>query len=106
MGALRGQGRADAKLDDAGCRGAADWVVEVASPSTDTRDRVAKRDLYEKHGVKEYWLVDPANGTVLLYRLDPTTRRFDAGTSSRRPETTAVGILPGLVIDWSRTLAR
>jgi Uma2 family endonuclease len=92
------------KLDDAGCRGAPDWVVEIASPSTASRDRVAKRDLYEKHGVKEYWLVDPADDSLLVYRLDPATRRFDRGASSRRPTATPVGVLPGLVVDWSRTI--
>jgi Uma2 family endonuclease len=94
-----------AKLDDAGCRGAPDWVVEIASPSTVSRDRVIKRDLYEKHGVKEYWLVDPTDGAVLVYRLDSTKHRFDQGTVSQRPATTPVGVLPGLAIDWSRTLA-
>jgi Uma2 family endonuclease len=93
------------KLDDAGCRGAPDWIVEIASPSTASRDRVTKRDLYEKHGVKEYWLVDPGDRSLLVYRFDPGTRRFDAGTSARRPAETPVGVLPTLVIDWSRTLA-
>ena len=47
-----------------------DLVVEVLSPSTRHVDRGAKRALYERQGVTEYWLIDPARETVQVFRLE------------------------------------
>lgn len=49
-------------------RGAPDLVVEILSPATAERDRGYKRDLYGRHGVAEYWLVDPLEETVAIHR--------------------------------------
>ena len=50
--------------------GTPDLVVEVLSPSTAVRDRGYKFDLYERHGVREYWLVEPEGRFLEVYVLE------------------------------------
>ncbi|MCL2350620.1 MAG: Uma2 family endonuclease [Defluviitaleaceae bacterium] len=52
-----------------GIHGAPDLIVEILSPSTVKYDRAYKKDLYEQHGVKEYWIVDPKNMTIEVHIL-------------------------------------
>jgi Uma2 family endonuclease len=59
----------ESKLDQRGCIGAPDLVVEILSPSTSYKDESFKLKLYEKHGVKEYWIINPDAGIVLLHTL-------------------------------------
>ena len=58
------------KLDDRGCIGAPDLIVEILSPSTKNKDIKDKFELYEQNDVKEYWIVDPSNKTVIKYTLE------------------------------------
>ena len=88
------------KLDAAGARGAPEWIVEVLSPATTSHDRLTKRDLYELHGVREYWIVDPIERDLWIYRLkadglygEPETRIAEGRT--------AVDAVADLVVDWS-----
>lgn len=57
------------KLDDQGCVGSPDLIIEILSPSTAAKDLKVKRALYEKHGVQEYWLVHPTDKVVMSYQL-------------------------------------
>jgi Uma2 family endonuclease len=87
-----------AKLDDRGCKGAPDLVIEILSPESAARDLGEKLTLYERSGVKEYWVIHPTDRTVMVFILGengaygrPTT--FAPG--ARAP----VATLPGLEID-------
>jgi len=60
------------KIKPDGVHGAPDLVVEVLSPSTAKNDRAHKKEVYAKCGVREYWIVDPANKSVEVYRADGT----------------------------------
>ena len=57
------------KLDEKGCLGSPDLVIEILSPSSASYDSIKKRALYEKFGVKEFWLVHPTDRLVTAYRL-------------------------------------
>jgi len=57
------------KLDEQGCNGAPDLIVEILSPSNSKYDLNTKFDLYEEAGVLEYWIVNPMEKTILVYSL-------------------------------------
>ncbi|WP_428278708.1 Uma2 family endonuclease [Candidatus Palauibacter sp.] len=65
-------------ITEAGIAGAPDLVVEILSPSTAGRDRTIKLRLYERHGVQEYWIVDPDESVIDVWRFgeEPAHERF------------------------------
>ena len=69
--------------------GAPDLVIEILSPTTSARDLNQKRKLYARHGVKEYWIVDPDDETIEVQRLQgkffSTTAIFEKGQSLASP---------------------
>ena len=56
-----------AKIDEDGCKGAPDFVIEILSPHTRDYDLTTKRDLYFEAGVREYWCVDTEKREVIKY---------------------------------------
>ena len=58
------------KLNDKGCAGAPDWIIEIVSPSTQRMDYLTKLFKYRTAGVREYWIVNPIKGTVQLYSFE------------------------------------
>ena len=57
------------KLDEKGCHGAPDWVIEIVSPTSGQMDYMRKNALYQTAGVREYWIVDPQRETITVYDL-------------------------------------
>lgn len=69
------------KLDEKGCHGAPDWVIEVVSPSSRSRDYMEKLFKYRTAGVREYWIVDPEKQRVMVYWFEQDiVEQYDFGT--------------------------
>lgn len=92
------------KLDRRGVRGAPDWVLEVLSPATASHDQIKKRDLYERHGVREYWLVHPTDRVLTIYLLQG--KEFTKPRIVELAGETAITVLDNIVIQWDDLLTR
>ena len=91
------------KLDDRGCNGAPDFIIEVLSSSNATNDLWTKRIQYLKAGVKEYWIVDPVMNEVTVYIL--LNGEYNAIHYSQK-DIIPVTALPGCEIDLSVIFAK
>ena len=85
------------KLDDKGCKGAPDLVIEILSPSTSSKDLHEKFRLYERVGVKEYWIVHPLDRTVIVFRRDGES--FGCPAMYAAEDRIEVALLGELVVD-------
>lgn len=86
------------KVRDRGIWGAPDLVVEILSPSTIRKDLNEKYGLYERSGVKEYWVVEPAGHWVQQYVLTPAGR-FGIEVTHERKGILDCQVLPGFTVD-------
>ena len=80
------------------CVGAPDMVIEIISPSNRKHDCVTKREIYEKHGVREYWIIDPDAFAVYVHTLENSVFKNEAFLY---PSVLPVGVIDGLSIDFS-----
>ncbi len=92
-------------LTELNVQGAPDLVIEILSPSTRIRDQGVKRHLYERMGLREYWLADPALATVRIYRRTGEALAFVAELSAAAGDILATPLLPGLEIPLARIFA-
>lgn len=88
------------KLDDRGCNGAPDWIIEVAFPSTKRIDYSIKLFKYRSAGVREYWIVNPLTKTVNVYDLE----KEEMSDQYIFDDDIPVCIYDGLVINISELL--
>ena len=84
------------KLNDKGCNGAPDWVLEIVSPSSKRMDYSTKLFKYRTAGVREYWIVDPAKDRTMVWNFE----NDDSEEYSFKDKVKA-GIYPDLYIDFA-----
>jgi len=86
------------KLDELGCCGAPDMIIEILSPSTLKKDLTEKFTLYEESGVKEYWIVHPNDKAVNVFLLQED-EKYDAGTLYELKGKVPVHVFNNYLID-------
>jgi len=86
------------KLDDKGCIGAPDIVVEILSPGKNKKELFHKYQVYEEFGVKEYWIVSQSDQNMLIYTLD-SFGKFQPSKIFTLSEEITSSILPGFVLN-------
>ena len=84
------------KLNDKGCNGAPDWIIEIVSPASKRMDYYNKLFKYRTAGVKEYWIVDPDKSRINVYNFEQSTMEEYSFTDSVK-----AGIYSDLLIDFS-----
>ena len=85
------------KLNDRGCNGAPDWIIEIVSPSTKKRDYGVKLFQYCNAGVREYWIVDPMKNNIMVYNFEEEASMEEYTFSDK----VKAGIYEDLEIDFS-----
>ena len=89
------------KIDKHGCKGAPDLVVEILSPSSLRHDRLVKLGLYQRAGVREYWIVDPEYKSVQVFMLD-NNGSLRISEEYGRGDVARVNVLDGCFIDLGK----
>lgn len=87
------------KVDRHGVRGAPDLIIEILSESTRKLDRLIKFNLYQRAGVREYWIVDPVSRTVAVYTLEEGA--YHGAETYSADAVVPVGVLEDCQIDLS-----
>ena len=85
------------KIDEAGCFGAPDWIIEVLSPHSSKKDLQLKYDVYQESGVKEYWIVMPKQQLVEVFVL--LNNKYQRIQTYVREDTLSPVTIPELTID-------
>lgn len=94
----------ESKLDEQGCAGAPDLVVEILSPGNSTKEMREKFRVYEEAGVREYWIVNPVEKIVLIYIPDANGKYFGLAPVTDE-DALRSHIFPALVISLKDVFA-
>ncbi|MBC6111922.1 Uma2 family endonuclease [Pedobacter fastidiosus] len=86
------------KLDDRGCIGAPDLVVEILSPGNTKMELLNKYQVYEEFGVKEYWVVSQSDQSILIYTLNDSGK-FQPSKIFTLSEKITSTVLPGFELE-------
>jgi Uma2 family endonuclease len=86
------------KIDERGVLGAPDWIIEILSPGSASYDQITKRALYERVGVREYWVIHPIDGMVFIYRHNGTHYEVDVQALHGQSCASIVSVC----IEWDR----
>jgi Uma2 family endonuclease len=87
-----------AKLDEKGCLGSPDLIIEIISPSTAAHDYIRKLTLYERRQVPEYWIVHPIDKTAMVFQLNDH-REYGKPRIYAGADQIPVGLFPDLIVD-------
>jgi len=90
-----------AKLDEKGCLGSPDLIVEIISPSTAAHDYIRKLTLYERRQVPEYWIVHPIDKTAMVFQLNDH-REYGKPRIYAGADQIPVGLFPDLIVDLKK----
>lgn len=86
------------RIDRRGAKGAPDLIIEITSPGTAGKDMKRKLSLYEKHGVKEYWIIHTWEKVLELFTLD-NRGNYGKPDFYTIEDKVAVKLFPGLMVD-------
>lgn len=87
------------KLNEKGCQGAPDWVIEIVSPGSQRMDYMIKLFKYQTAGVREYWIVDQPKNRIIVYDFEK-----DDMNEYTFSDCVKVGIYEDFSIDFSKVL--
>lgn len=87
-----------------GIMGVPDLIIEIISPSSILRDRIEKKNLYERMGVQEYWLVDPQYEAIEIYTLQNNRYELYSAATTLEGELKSA-LFAGLLINLSEVFS-
>ncbi|MBK8472589.1 MAG: Uma2 family endonuclease [Sphingobacteriales bacterium] len=93
------------KLDERGCNGAPEWIIEILSPGNSKHDVATKYKLYEEAGVLEYWVVMPQQRLVNVFDLDTNAQKYQFRATYTEEDIAPSQTVEGLTIDLAKVFA-